>query len=340
MVYDLIGEISSSSDEENELEDYLIGGGAQSVEKKSEGELPNEITLKPQRRKIRQDWNRSARIGGSNETARGWLKKSEKRRNQQKHSLRRKRPGVTALREIKFYQKCRTFLIPKKSFCTLVRKVQTQTIGNFNLRWQSVALFVLQGAAKAYMSGFFMDANLCALHRHVITIAGRDIWLAIQLRGREHLGGKPNVSDTGMFNTGEYFVSDPTEKQRFKLSRYHRLPYETTELQDWNKLMIHKSAESLEPREKLEGAKRFQRTRRNRVIPSMAALARLARRGGVKRIARSVYPEVRGVLVSFLEVVLTDVQSFVEYKNRRTVTAIDVVFALKRHGRNLYGYPQ
>ena len=29
-------------------------------------------------------------------------------------------------------------------------------------------------------------------------------------RGREHLGGKPNVSDTGVFNTGEYFSSDPS----------------------------------------------------------------------------------------------------------------------------------
>ena len=51
-----------------------------------------------------------------------------------------------------------------------------------------------------------MDANLCALHRRVITIAQRDVWLAIQLRGREHLGGKPNVSDMGVFNTGEYIL--------------------------------------------------------------------------------------------------------------------------------------
>ena len=74
-------------------------------------------------------------------------------------------------------------------------------------------------------------------------------------------------------------------------------------------------------------------------VPSMAAIARLARRGGVRRMAHSIYPEIRGVLYTFLEVVLADVITFVDYSGRKTATPTDVIFALKCHGRNLYGYP-
>ena len=74
-------------------------------------------------------------------------------------------------------------------------------------------------------------------------------------------------------------------------------------------------------------------------MPSMAAIARLAKRGGVRRMARSIYQEIRGVSYSFLEVVLVDIITFVDYAGRKTVTPMDVIFALKRHGRNLYGYP-
>ncbi|XP_062892445.1 histone H4-like [Mobula hypostoma] len=59
------------------------------------------------------------------------------------------------------------------------------------------------------------------------------------------------------------------------------------------------------------------------------AIRRLARRGGVKRISGLIYEETRGVLNVFLENVIWDAV---------TVTAMDVLYALKRQGRTLYGF--
>ena len=68
------------------------------------------------------------------------------------------------------------------------------------------------------------------------------------------------------------------------------------------------------------------------------AIRRLARRGGVKRINGSIYEETRNVLKQFLEQVIRDSVTYTEHAKRRTVTAMDVVYALKRQGRTLYGY--
>ena len=81
------------------------------------------------------------------------------------------------------------------------------------LRWQSNALFTIQSASEAYMSGFYHDVNLCALHRKVKTINRQDIWLAITIRGREHVGGKAQVADVGACNVSEYCVADASEKK-------------------------------------------------------------------------------------------------------------------------------
>ena len=68
------------------------------------------------------------------------------------------------------------------------------------------------------------------------------------------------------------------------------------------------------------------------------AIRRLARRGGVKRISGLIYEEARGVLKVFLENTLRDAVTYCEHARRKTVTAMDVVYALKRQGRTLYGY--
>lgn len=68
------------------------------------------------------------------------------------------------------------------------------------------------------------------------------------------------------------------------------------------------------------------------------ALRRLARRGGVKRISSLVYIEMRGNLKTFLEEVLKDAVMYTEYAKRKTVTALDVVYALKKRGRIMYGF--
>jgi len=71
---------------------------------------------------------------------------------------------------------------------------------------------------------------------------------------------------------------------------------------------------------------------------SRGGIRKLARRGGVKRIAGSIYDEVRTVLKSFLERVVAGAVAYTEYAKRKTVTAGDVVYSLKKQGRTLYGY--
>ena len=68
------------------------------------------------------------------------------------------------------------------------------------------------------------------------------------------------------------------------------------------------------------------------------AIRRLARRGGVKRISFPIYKEVREVLQKFLQNVVRDSITYTEHAKRKTVTAMDVVYALKRQGRTLYGF--
>jgi len=68
------------------------------------------------------------------------------------------------------------------------------------------------------------------------------------------------------------------------------------------------------------------------------AIRRLCRRGGVKRISGLIYDETRVVLKVFLENVIRDAVTYTEHAKRKTVTGLDVIYALKRQGRTLYGF--
>merc|ERR1712110_809723 len=68
------------------------------------------------------------------------------------------------------------------------------------------------------------------------------------------------------------------------------------------------------------------------------AIRRLARRGGVKRMSGLIYEETRDVLKIFLESVIRDAVTYTEHARRKTVTAMDIIYALKRLGRTLYGF--
>ena len=69
-------------------------------------------------------WNRSARQGAWNEMKRGWMAKHEQRQDARGRLLRKRRPGIGALYEIRFY-----------------------ALGGKEYRWQARALFALQQAA-------------------------------------------------------------------------------------------------------------------------------------------------------------------------------------------------
>ena len=88
------------------------------------------------------------------------------------------------------------------------------------------------------------------------------------------------------------------------------------------------------------GAKRHQTKAIKETIMGITkpAIRRLARRGGVKRISSFIYDDTRAVLRSFLEQVVRDAVTYTEHARRKTVTAMDVVYALKRQGRTLYGF--
>nr|XP_050038199.1 histone H3-like [Dermacentor andersoni] len=95
------------------------------------------------------------------------------------------------------------------------------------------------------------------------------------------------------------------------------------------------------------GAKRHRKVLRDNIQGiTKPAIRRLARRGGVKHISGLICEETCGVLKVFLENVIRDAVTYTEHAKRKTVTAMDagphkamdVVYALKRHGRTVYGF--
>ncbi len=67
-------------------------------------------------------------------------------------------------------------------------------------------------------------------------------------------------------------------------------------------------------------------------------IRRLARRGGVKRISALIYAEAHKEIEAFLDHVVRDSITYAEHAKRKTVSTMDVLYALKRQGRTLYGY--
>jgi histone H4 len=88
------------------------------------------------------------------------------------------------------------------------------------------------------------------------------------------------------------------------------------------------------------GAKRSTKKILKEVILGISkpVIRKLARRGGVIRISSLIYEEIINVLRSFLEVVIKDSDTYAEHAKRIIVTPLDVVYALRRQGRSLYGF--
>jgi histone H4 len=86
------------------------------------------------------------------------------------------------------------------------------------------------------------------------------------------------------------------------------------------------------------GTKREITKKIERHSMTRGGIRRLARRGGVKRISDGVYNDTRDFVDYFLNEVVKGAAIFAEHAKRKTITAMDVVLALKRNGRVLYGY--
>ena len=68
------------------------------------------------------------------------------------------------------------------------------------------------------------------------------------------------------------------------------------------------------------------------------SIRRLARRSGIKRINGFFYQDVRGTIKVFLEKILQDALIYTSYARRKTLTAADVIYALKKNDRPIYGF--
>tara|TARA_Y100000748_G_scaffold303144_1_gene307417 strand:- start:1069 stop:1431 length:363 start_codon:yes stop_codon:yes gene_type:complete len=68
------------------------------------------------------------------------------------------------------------------------------------------------------------------------------------------------------------------------------------------------------------------------------SVRRLCRRGGIKRISGDIYDESRSVLKAFIDNIVKDALSYCAHARRKTVIPLDIIYALKRQGKTLYGF--
>ena len=90
---------------------------------------------------------------------------------------RRTTPGISALREIRKYQKSTDFCLRKRPFCRLVREIANDF--KTDLKFQSHAIEALQTAAENYIVLLFEWSNRLSIHGKRITITDKDLRLAI-----------------------------------------------------------------------------------------------------------------------------------------------------------------
>lgn len=88
----------------------------------------------------------------------------------------RRKTGVLALQQIRYYQKQTGLLIPKTNFQRLVREV-LQAYTSEDYRIQSNALLALQEAAETRLVQVFEAGQLCAIHANRVTLMNRDFTL-------------------------------------------------------------------------------------------------------------------------------------------------------------------
>lgn len=85
-------------------------------------------------------------------------------------------------------------------------------------------------------------------------------------------------------------------------------------------------------------AKRYRRVLRDNIQGiTKPDFRRLARRAGVQRMSGGIYAEARGVLKDFLEKVNQDAVIYTEHAEDDQVTTKEVLNALQRQGRTVYG---
>ncbi|XP_052873896.1 uncharacterized protein LOC108468504 [Gossypium arboreum] len=177
-----------------------------------------------------------------------------------------------------------------------------------------------RGVLKIFLENVIRDAVTYTEHARRKTVTAMDVVYALKRQGRTLYGfGELAIS----YRSSSFPIS---LSKSFKFLNFHSI----------SKMSGRgKGGKGLGK----GGAKRHRKVLRDNIQGiTKPAIRRLARRGGVKRISGLIYEETRGVLKIFLENVIRDAVTYTEHARRKTVTAMDVVYALKRQGRTLYGF--
>ena len=141
--------------------------------------------------------NRQQRLHTPNETYSGFYQSNPIHRINPRTGRRERvhrRPGTTALNEIRHYQKSTVLLIRKLPFSRLLREIAQDF--KTNLRFTADALYTLQNAAEIYLTNLFEDVQLVAIHGKRVTIFPKDMQLVRRLRGEDvKWGGASTASN-------------------------------------------------------------------------------------------------------------------------------------------------
>ena len=94
---------------------------------------------------------------------------------------RKYRPGIGALKEIRFYQKECGVICSKLACARLFREIADDK--KKGLRWQVAAIMALQEAMEDYLVNLFCDCVIEAIHGRRVTVMPKDIHITCRIRG-------------------------------------------------------------------------------------------------------------------------------------------------------------
>ena len=94
---------------------------------------------------------------------------------------RKYRPGIGALKEIRFYQKEYGVICSKIACARLFREIAENE--KKGLRWQAAVIMALQEAMEDYLVNLFCDCVIEAIHGRRVTVMPKDIHITRRIRG-------------------------------------------------------------------------------------------------------------------------------------------------------------
>ncbi|XP_024311841.1 uncharacterized protein LOC100841093 [Brachypodium distachyon] len=196
-----------------------------------------------------------------------------------------------------------------------------------------------RGVLKIFLENVIRDAVTYTEHARRKTVTAMDVVYALKRQGRT-LYGFGGTTQKSLSVLVSLEIPPPTPKSPIQSQASSSLPPKSNLTQPRGAGLSAMSGRGKGGKGLGKGgAKRHRKVLRDNIQGiTKPAIRRLARRGGVKRISGLIYEETRGVLKIFLENVIRDAVTYTEHARRKTVTAMDVVYALKRQGRTLYGF--